>query len=124
VADAHTYFVGDNKWLVHNACADKLWKALGIPGGIKGFSAHHLVSRNSKYAQGARDILAKAGIGLDDMFNGVPLPSSYHSKIHTKIYYAAIERRLQVAYDVGGTKAVERMLQKIATQISMGTFPY
>jgi hypothetical protein len=58
------------------------------------------------------------------MFNGVPLPSSYHSKIHTKIYYAAIERRLQVAYDVGGTKAVERMLQKIATQISMGTFPY
>jgi hypothetical protein len=24
VSDAHTYFVGDHKWLVHNACADKL----------------------------------------------------------------------------------------------------
>jgi hypothetical protein len=52
------------------------------------------------------------------------LPTSYHKGLHTKKYYDAIEKRLTVAYNDGGASAVKHELQIIATQISMGIFPY
>jgi len=80
--------------------------------------AHHIVAVNAPRAQIARNILARAGIDINDAINGVFLPTKIHQSIHTKNYYIAINQRLQ------NTTNVRLELQKIAEDILNGTFTY
>ena len=51
---------------------------------------HHIVAKNAYDAQPARNILAKAGIKLDDSANLVAITHKTHKSMHTKEYYTHI----------------------------------
>jgi RHS repeat-associated protein len=102
-----------------------------------GSDAHHIVAATSPRASLARRILANAGIGVNDAINGVYLPSSqkegiytvgdvWHAGIHTKAYYAEVERRLLLVAPGGAPispRAVRTVLRQIAQEIEQGVFP-
>jgi RHS repeat-associated protein len=59
-----------------------------------GSHAHHMVAARSQYAGEARAALDRLKIHLDDADNGVFLPASYHSKMHTTAYYRSVNLAL------------------------------
>ncbi len=87
-------------------CAAKLATALEAAGHARPVesAAHHIVSRYSKGAAEARQVLTKFGIGLDEAANGVflpatkasvnPLNAAVHSTVHTKAYYQTVNKIL------------------------------
>jgi hypothetical protein len=92
-------------------------------------AAHHIVAGGSAKAEDARKLLQDAGIDINEASNGVFLPknSKYvidgatsHANVHTKAYYDEIYNRLE------RTNAGKRReeLQRIATELQNGTFPY
>jgi RHS repeat-associated protein len=152
IETAHTYFVGANGVLVHNASAAVLAKKLGI---LKKplLVAHHIVSRYErrfKSAIEARKILRDVGIrNLDNVINGVALPrnveaarklkrlkgfedlknAAIHTHIHTRKYYDALRDELKEAYNAGRNLAekrrlVEARLEAIGERLKVGNFPY
>jgi A nuclease family of the HNH/ENDO VII superfamily with conserved AHH len=78
VDKAHTFFVGDGQWLVHN-CSTKLGKNLGNAPGAD-YQAHHLIPESQvnhpfvQRAQGADwdNDAAYNGIWLPNTKNGIP----------------------------------------------------
>lgn len=71
VATAHTYFVGDGQWLVHNACFKT---SLGGKVGDQ-MQAHHLIPnqlRNDPFVQRAM----AGGWDHDAAYNGILLPDN------------------------------------------------
>jgi len=82
VAGAHTYFVGDGLWLVHNSCNPSRTLARNMEkNGINrppNTATHHIVAHSDPSAASARAILAKEGIGINDAINGVFLDVNSH----------------------------------------------
>jgi len=77
VADAHTFFVGQDQWLVYNSCSD-LRKALSLTN--PNIVAHHLIPQamaNHPVVRMAID----AGWNMDHAYNGIGLPSNFHAGI-------------------------------------------
>jgi hypothetical protein len=105
---AHTFFVGDAGWLVHNcgpssrALAANMESA-GSPRSA-GSAAHHIVAGASPRAAEARSVLGRHGIDINDAANGVWLPATkqspngagaaVHSTTHTVRYYTEVNRIL------------------------------
>jgi hypothetical protein len=93
-------------------------------------AAHHIVAGNSPRAAEARAILKAEGIQINEASNGVFLPknskvpnpgcSSVHSRLHTNVYYDAVNAALRNA--AKGT--VRDVLRDIAKQILSDTFTY
>jgi hypothetical protein len=83
-------------------------------------AAHHIVAGTAKKAAPARAILRREGIGINDADNGVFLPYELHYRIHTNVYYAAVNREITNA--APGT--VRDVLAGIRRRILAGTFPY
>ena len=79
VAEAHTYFVGNGGWLVHNACSRKLRGNLTVPkewdeNGVA-WQAHHVIPGQFEREH---PVIIRAGDkwDIDGAANGVALPSS------------------------------------------------
>lgn len=75
VATAHTYFVGEGAWLVHNACnSTNLSRNLG--GKVSdNLQAHHLIPCEYE----CHPFVARAenaGWNMDDAYNGMLLPDN------------------------------------------------
>jgi RHS repeat-associated protein len=90
-------------------------------GALKGLEdTHHIVAKgaSNSFAVAARDILEKAGIGIDDAINGIALPKAFHAGLHTLSNYRAIANRLVEAYNRGGADAVKAELEKIGAELS------
>ena len=68
-------------------------------------AAHHIVAWDSAKASGARKLLERFKIGINDAENGVFLPGAsrlpgtgaVHSRVHTNDYFIEVERRLSQA---------------------------
>ena len=106
VEEAHTYFVGEGEWLVHNACSSTLDNALG---GVKGdkLQAHHLIPGELEPGKSrAHPLLTRAMSDPNDPWkidsgnNGEHLPSEpgvknapLHRSNHPA-YTNSVERRL------------------------------
>jgi hypothetical protein len=80
VAVAHTYFVGDGQWLVHNACSRVLRQSLSNDKGVKAldnlgyqWQAHHIIPQ----AYESHNVVEQANLGgkwFDGADNGIALP--------------------------------------------------
>ncbi len=92
--------------------------------------AHHIIATNDQRAAIAIDILAKAGIDINDVVNGVFLPAdrqtpnptgaTVHSTLHTNAYYQEVENRLTA----GGLANVRQVLDQIRDELKRGVFPH
>lgn len=79
-------------------------------------------------AKRARDILSRYGIDIDDVDNGVFLPTSTstrskalrHPKLHTTKYYREINERLEAA---GNREEALNALNDIKDELLKGTLP-
>jgi hypothetical protein len=68
VAEAHTYFVGEQQWLVHNACGDKLYTVYrAVEDGVTKYvgMTSDFVRRQGEHLQSGR--LIEAIPGLDNL---------------------------------------------------------
>lgn len=83
----------------------------------------------NRFAQMSRNILHKAGIGIDDAANGVFLPknmqyptppASIHSTLHTNLYYKSIFERLSNVH----INQVGNELKLIGDELLQGIFPF
>jgi hypothetical protein len=86
-----------------------------------GTDAHHIVAAADEGAAVARDILARARIGINDGVNGVFLDSAFHDALHTDTYYRQLTFEL-VNAEANGT--VRETLRDIAVRLWEGTFPH
>ncbi len=122
VKDTHTYFVGDDNILTHNACARDLAGNLEAVGEPRppGTDAHHIVARNDVRATRARAILLREQIDLDDAANGAFLDSSAHDGLHTDLYYETLCHELEGA--LPGT--VRARLLVIGQELKAGAYPH
>ena len=98
-------------------------------------SAHHIVMSNSKNdkMQKLRQKMKSLGIEINSAENGVYLPTSTkvkanaktdavaHSKVHTKKYTENVYNRLK---DIDNAADFKKELNKIANELSNGTFKY
>jgi hypothetical protein len=92
-----------------------------------GHEAHHIVPKGMKEADEARDILRDAGIGINDVENGIWLPrdtsvpneviSEIHSKVHTKRAIRLITDQLREGAK-GGPAGVRKALREIRRTLS------
>jgi len=83
--------------------------------------AHHIVASGSNYraAAKARAILDKYKISVENVANGVYLPTGPHRGMHTKAYYKAVASRLA---RVRSRAAVIEKLDVIRYELLRGTF--
>jgi RHS repeat-associated protein len=77
VAYAHTFYVGQDQWLVHNSCSD-LRKALGITD--PNVAAHHLIPQSMADHPAVR-MATEAGWNMDHAYNGIGLPVDIHAEV-------------------------------------------
>lgn len=89
VANAHTFFVGDGRWLVHNTCKIPLPKQI-----------HHFATNKSKvYTPALKKIAEKFGLELEGEWNKELLahlgrhPNEYHEFVQQGMSRAAREAR-------------------------------
>ena len=68
----------------------------GRPVG-RGQDAAHIVAQNDRRAAGAREVLAKFGIDVNDPVNGVAMDRARHQRSHTNANYAEVGRKVQEA---------------------------
>ena len=94
-------------------------------------AAHHIVQGGGKqpFVSETREILKKAGVGIDDSTNGVWMANTreavtksfpYHRTIHTNVYRKAVFNRLK---DLP-INQVANELSVIRTEILKGIFPF
>jgi hypothetical protein len=98
-------------------------------------SSHHIVAVGDDRAKDSRMLLFGWGIGINDIDNGVRLPSyvsstvsslpnaTKHSKIHTDTYYLTVFTTLSGA-DPSDQQSGRGALKYIKGQILGGIFPY
>lgn len=82
---------------------------------------HHIVAFADRRAQQARTILAEVGIDINSAANGVWVECERHQRMHTDIYYEAVNKILGGASK--NTTKVSEALREIARQIQNNTFP-
>lgn len=86
-------------------------------GVLKGAEeAHHIVAKNAKAAESARDVLNRQGIGIDDAVNGAAMEKSAHRVEHTAENYNRVNERVIEAERMGGRAGVENALREIAKE--------
>ena len=142
VADNHTYYVSEEKVLVHNTCennvdsdndskpSSKKLRDNMIEAGQEEPSyknaAHHIVAGSSTKAQEARAILRKYGIDINASENGVFLPTehgvseaAYHPSLHTDAYYKKVNSLISKASN--RSEAI-KILDAIRNCLLNGTF--
>ncbi len=139
VETAHTFYVGDGEWLVHNAgcctaSADlaRNMEAAGMGSPPAQSAAHHIVAYDDPRAAPARAVLSREGIDVNDAANGVHLPANrksanntghpnaqVHSTVHTNRYYDEVNNRLTSA----APGSVHRELCLIRCELQNGKFP-
>jgi hypothetical protein len=95
-----------------------------------GHHAHHVVPKGMKNAEEAREILERAGIGINDGANGMWLPRDFtvvneltgdvHSKIHSPEYVKWLTRLLREAEETGGPAGVRRTLRDLRALVGQG----
>lgn len=105
-----------------SALRQQLIEAGDFPPG-RGHHAHHIVPRGMHGAERAREILRRAGIGLDSALNGIWLPGNaqtinvegrtIHAGIHSGEYLGEITRILAGAETSGGEKAVQAAMERL-----------
>jgi hypothetical protein len=106
-------------------------RAAGIAPPGSGYHAHHIVPRGMQGAQRAREILERAGIGIDSAENGVWLPgnssavnadgSLIHQGIHSGQYLNHITRILAGAETGRGSEAVRSAMARLRQRIHDAT---
>ena len=75
VETAHTYFVGDGKWLVHNSCPiDSIksyyqWRYKVQKGEIQGFEIHHIIEKR---------FIATTDVSKQGQMLSIPLTPEQH----------------------------------------------
>jgi hypothetical protein len=75
VDEAHTFYVGEGQWLVHNACSGTiLSRNLGGEAG-DGMQAHHLIPCEFECHPFVRRATA-AGWDMNEAYNGILLPDN------------------------------------------------
>jgi len=97
-------------------------------------AAHHIVPHgayaNRPSVQAIKAKLSAYGVGVNEAANGVYLPknkdfakppAATHSQVHTKTYFENVARRLE---DLDSAPAIRAELQKIARELTEGTFQY
>ena len=89
-------------------------------------AAHHIVAGSSPKAADARAILQKYGVDINDLANGVFLPTvrdvaegAYHPSLHTDSYYQKVTELLLSAKSKDDALDI---LGYIAEQLKKGTF--
>lgn len=127
----HNYFVGLEGVLAHNTGSCDIWrniwgkrnqglfkKNLGpAPAGMINPRAHHIVQIGAVKFEKLQEKLAIAGITGNSAHNGVWIPNSFHSGLHTKPYYEYLENRLRGIDDAAGIKFV---LGDVAEELANG----
>jgi len=96
-----------------------------------GHEAHHIIPKGMKEADEAREILREAGIGINDVENGIWLPKDssvpnvstveIHSKVHTSRAIKNMTAELREGAKEG-PEGVRRALQRISETLSSGRF--
>lgn len=96
----------------------------------KDTAAHHIVAGGAKKAADGRAALKEVGIDINSEANGVFLPrnkkssnptgAAVHSKIHTKVYYDAVNDTLA---DVSSREEAVDVLSDIRSQLLSGGYP-
>jgi RHS repeat-associated protein len=115
VADGLSYiFKSDSVTLARNMAQES-----GIAREA-GQHAHHIVAAKAALAQPARDVLASVGMDINSAFNGIFLDPSQHARIHTNIYYEAVNDALRGATTYA---SVATRLTAIRVGIETGVFP-
>jgi hypothetical protein len=82
VAQAHTYYVGNGQWLVHNACSRILRRNLegSVPAGWRNgdveWQAHHIIPGEHEGHPFVRKAIDEGQWKIDDAGNGIALPVS------------------------------------------------
>ncbi|WP_431261463.1 AHH domain-containing protein [Roseateles chitinivorans] len=110
--------------------ASRLEKTLGPRP--PGHEAHHMIPKGMKEAEEAREILARAEVGINDAENGIWLPkdssianvstTEIHSKVHTSRAMRLITAELREAEQAGGASGVRRALEAIRTRLGEGVY--
>ncbi len=100
----------------------ELWRNLKETGSTPapGDHAHHLAASGDKRAERARQVLAQAGIGINDAINGLFLSARQHARMHTNAYYREVNNRLA---GLTNPNAVANALRQIGRDILAGRFP-
>lgn len=89
------------------------------------WQAHHIVATKEPRAAYARVILQRAGIGPNDVANGVWMRACEHRCMHTKLYYRnvnAVLRRIE-GPPYPSRLQVQWALQDVARMVQNGSFP-
>jgi RHS repeat-associated protein len=86
-----------------------------------GQHAHHIVAAGAALAEPARLILASAGVDINSAFNGIFLDPSQHARIHTNVYYNAVNEVLRGS---SGSVDVATRLTGMRVLINAGKFPF
>jgi hypothetical protein len=99
-----------------------LARALETAGEVRpsGTAAHHIVAQGAEDADAARKILDSYGIEIDNAENGVFLPVKQHARLHTTIYYEAVNRALASARS---REDAVRISNSIKRALKDGNFP-
>lgn len=73
----------------------------GYPYGSPqiGYRAHHIVAGAAAVHGAARAVLAKFGIGVNDVVNGVWLKTAFHQCMHTRKMYDTVANRINDVID-------------------------
>jgi RHS repeat-associated protein len=138
VDQAHTFFVGRSRWLVHNTCAlnwgrpdSQLLKTRLLRQGTTEppypHAAHHIVAGSANRAKPAKEHLELLGFDANDPANGVLLRTSdlgtgaNHRSLHSHTYYDAVNDLITQTRTK--EEAIE-VLKHIAGELLQDTFPH
>ena len=72
---------------------------LPVPPDGERLEFHHVVAQGLPGAQQARDIVARHGIGIDDLANAAILPLTFHQGggLHTDVFVRNVNRYLRLS---------------------------
>ncbi|MEY9975693.1 AHH domain-containing protein [Lysinibacillus sp. RC79] len=59
---------------------------------------HHIVAQTAPLAQAARNIIKNVDIKINDKINLIELKTGLHRRLHTKLYYGAINVLMESSY--------------------------
>jgi hypothetical protein len=103
-----------------NALAVAVDKFFANVSDEAGQHAHHIVAANDARAEPARAVLAGVGMDINSAFNGIFLDPSQHARIHTNVYYGAVNQAL---FGATTYASVATRLTAIRLAIDTGVFP-
>ena len=109
VAKDHDYFVGETGFLVHNQ------NCFCNPGQ----ELHHIVPENMPGFEPALGVLDRAGMGVNDLGNLMPIDYFLHRRIHTDAYRNWVNNTLRDAECLGDD--IPSTLSGIGNAINNGT---